>query len=231
MKNEEVQKILKQTKKIYDDVAEKYASVRKEPWKEMEFLFGKFLRSGDKVLDIGCGNGRFFESFTKNDVNYIGIDNSRNLLRIAKDDYPMGSFVLASALNIPFEENIFDDVYSIAVLHHMPTREMRIRFIEEAKRVLKKGGNLVLTVWDMSEKREQGEKKGLFNIFSLFAQRLDSGDMFIPWYGAQDCYFYSFRMEELVALVEECGLRVIEKGEILIGKKPYNNLYVVAKKI
>lgn len=228
MKNEEVQKILNQTKDIYDEVADKYSSVRSGPWKEMDFLFGKFLRSEDKVLDMGCGNGRFYQSFIDNDVSYVGIDNSENLIKIAQSEYPQGEFVLASALNLPFSAETFDCVYSIAVLHHMPTKELRIRFIEEAKRVLKVGGYMVITVWDMTEKAEQQKKP--FNIFNLFENRLDEGDIFIPWYGAQDCYFHSFSMEELRALIEGCGLIIEEKGEIAIGKKPYNNLYVVAKK-
>jgi signal-transduction protein with cAMP-binding, CBS, and nucleotidyltransferase domain len=37
-------------------------------------------------------------------------------------------------------------------------------------------------------------------------------------------------MEEFKRLIEECDLKIIEKGEILIGQKPYNNLYIVAKK-
>lgn len=232
MKNEEVQKILGQTKDIYDEVAEKYASVRNEPWPEMDFLFGKFLRKEDNILDMGCGNGRFYKSFLENGVVYTGIDNSKNLIEIAKKTYPEGNFILASALNLPFIENSFDNVYSIAVLHHMPTEELRRKFIEEAKRVLKVGGHLILTVWDMTKKREEQEKnKKPFNIFNLFTQRLDSNDIFIPWYGAQDCYFHVFDMEKLRILVEDCGLRIIERGEISIGKKPYNNLYVVAKKI
>jgi tRNA (uracil-5-)-methyltransferase TRM9 len=228
MKNEEVQKILEQTKEVYDGIAEKYSEVRNAPWSEMDFLFGKYLMSGDKVLDIGCGNGRFYDSFTANDVDYTGIDNSANLLKIAIKEHPDARFLIASALNLPFSDGVFDAVYSIAVLHHMPSDDLRKDFIEEARRVLKPGGKMVMTVWDMSSKQEKEKKP--FNIFGLFAQRLDKGDMFIPWYGAQDCYFHSFKMEEFKSLMEDCGMRIVDSGEISIGKKPYNNLYVVCRK-
>lgn len=230
MNNDKAQKIIDANKDIYNRIAEKYASVRDEPWEEMDFLFGKFLKSGDKVLDLGCGNGRFYDSFIKNGVFYTGVDNSENLIEIAKKKHSEGEFTLASALNLPFNDEEFNAVYGIAILHHIPSESMRRMFMEEAKRVLKKGGCLVLTVWDLNEKKEQEEKKKKFNIFDLFRQRIDRNDVFIPWYGAKDCYFYSFTMETFRRIVDDSGLAIIDHGEILIGKKPYKNLYIVAKK-
>jgi len=230
MNKDKAQKIITATKDIYDQIAEKYSSVRNEPWSEMDFLFGKFLKSGDKVLDLGCGNGRFYDSFMKNSVFYTGGDNSENLISIAKKNHSDGDFCLASALNLPFNDEEFDAVYGIAILHHIPSDEMRKLFMEEAIRVLKKDSYLILTVWDLKEKQEQEEKKKTFNIFDLFGQRIDKSDVFIPWYGARDCYFHAFTMEAFKRLVEDSGLRIVEHGEILIGKKPYRNLYIVAKK-
>ncbi|MFA6251857.1 MAG: methyltransferase domain-containing protein [Candidatus Paceibacterota bacterium] len=228
MNKDKAQKIIDANQDIYNQIAEKYASVRNEPWEELDFLFGKFLRSGDKVLDLGCGNGRFYDSFMKNGVFYTGIDNSENLLKIAQKNHSEAEFILASALNLPFNDEEFDAVYGIAILHHIPSDKMRQIFMEEAIRVTKKDGYLVLTVWDLQEKQEEGKKK--FNIFDLFNQRIDKNDVFIPWYGAKDCYFHSFTMETFKRLVEDSGLIIIERGEILVGRKPYRNLYIVAKK-
>jgi ubiquinone/menaquinone biosynthesis C-methylase UbiE len=230
MDKSKAQKIIDETRDVYDQIAEKYASVRDEAWEEMDFLFGKFLKTGDKVLDIGCGNGRFYNSFIKNGVFYLGIDNSKNLIKIAKKNHSEGEFLLASALNLPFNDEEFDAVYGIAILHHMPSEELRHLFVEEAKRVLKSGGHLILTVWDLKEKRDQEVNKKKFNIFDLFRQRMDKDDMFIPWYGAKNCFFHTFTMDTFKRLVEDSGLTVIEHGDILVGKKPYRNFYIVSKK-
>jgi len=42
----------------------------------------------------------------------------------------------------------------LAVLHHIPSLEFRLEFLKEAKRVLRLGGLLILTVWDLKEKRK-----------------------------------------------------------------------------
>lgn len=232
MKSEEAQKILEQTREAYDEIAEKYASVRESPWKEMDFLFNKFLKKEDNVLDVGCGNGRFYQSFASNDVIYTGIDNSSNLIEIAKRTYPEVDFVLGSALNMPFLNETFDAVYSIAVLHHIPSPDLRKEFISEIRRVAKKKAYIILTVWDLKEKgKKESNKKGVAEVFKLFLQRFDKNDFFIPWYGAKNCYFHSFSMEDFRKLVEESGLKIIESGEILVGKKPYRNFYIVSKNI
>jgi tRNA (uracil-5-)-methyltransferase TRM9 len=190
------------------------------------------LKKEDNVLDVGCGNGRFYQSFASNDVVYTGIDNSNSLIEIAKRTYPEANFVLGSALNMPFLNEAFDAVYSIAVLHHMPSPDLRKEFISEIRRVAKKKAYIILTVWDLKEKvKKESNKKGMAEVFNLFLQRFDKKDFFIPWYGAKNCYFHSFTMEDFRKLVEESGLKIIESGEILVGKKPYRNFYIVSKNI
>ena len=216
-------KILKKTVSDYNSISDKYSRVREKDWKEMDFLFDKYLDSKDRVLDLGCGNGRFFPSFLKKETEYFGVDPSLNLINIAQDNYHQGNFQVASGNSLPFSNNYFDKVYSIAVLHHIPSLDLRLQFLKEVKRVLKVDGYLILTVWDLKEKLK---RRGFFDWL-----KLDKGDVFLPWYGSKDTYFHCFNLEELVQLVKDSGFDVLEKGEISIGKKPYSNFYIVAKKI
>ena len=116
-------------------------------------------------------------------------------------------------------------MYSIATLHHIPLRDFRLDFLKESRRVLKDGGILVLTVWDLKEKMS---KRGIFDWFKR--RRLGRGDVLLPWYGSKDAYFHCFNLEELVQLTKEAGFKVVEKGEILVGSRPYSNFYIVAEK-
>ncbi|MFZ3054984.1 MAG: methyltransferase domain-containing protein [Minisyncoccales bacterium] len=217
--------ILKKTVSDYNSIADKYSSVREKDWKEMDFLFDKYLNSKDRVLDLGCGNGRFYSPFIKKEVEYIGADPSLNLINIAKKNHPQADFRVSLVDSLPFVDNYFDKVFSIAVLHHIPSLDLRLQFLKEAKRVLKSNGYLILTVWDLKEKLK-GD--GLFGWLRI--GKLDRKDVLLPWYGSEDTYFHSFNLEELSDLVIESGFKVAEKGEILVGERPYRNFYVVASK-
>ena len=218
--------ILKKTVSDYDSIAAKYSKVREKDWKEFDFFFDRYVGSGNKVLDLGCGNGRFHNSFIKKDVQYIGIDPSEKLIDIARKNHPSGNFQVASGDSLPFSDGYFDSAWSIAVLHHIPSEALRLEFLKEAGRVVKKGGYLILTVWDLKEKAQKA--KGFLSLFKR--RKLDRGDVFLPWYGSKDTYFHCFNLEELVQLVKGSGFEIVDKGEISVGLKPYSNLYIVAKK-
>ena len=203
----------------YNSIADKYSRVRDKNWKEFEFLFDKYLFPKNKVLDLGCGNGRFYPSFKSKGIDYLGIDVSSKLIEIAKSNYPEARFEVCSIELIP--DKSFDKIYSIAVLHHVPSHDLRLKFLKEIKRTLKNDGNLILTVWNLKEKMK---KRNLLDWF-----RLDKGDVFLPWYGSKDTYFHCFNLEELIQLVVEAGFEVIDKGEILVGERPYSNFYIIGK--
>ncbi|MFA5207640.1 MAG: methyltransferase domain-containing protein [Candidatus Paceibacterota bacterium] len=214
-------KILDKTVLDYNSIADKYSRVREKNWREFDFLFDKYLLPNDKVLDLGCGNARFYQSFKNKNVDYLGIDVSSKLIEIAKNNHPEGKFEVSSIESILSDS--FDKVYSIAVLHHIPSHQFRLNFLKEIKRVLKDNGYLVLTVWNLKEKMK---RRSFLDWF-----RLDKGDVFLPWYGSKNTYFHCFNLEELIQLVSEAGFDVIDKGEILVGEKPYSNFYIVGRKI
>ncbi|MFZ3057617.1 MAG: methyltransferase domain-containing protein [Minisyncoccales bacterium] len=214
-------KILDKTVLDYNSIADKYSRVREKDWPEFNFLFDKYLLPNDKVLDLGCGNGRFYQSFKNKEVDYLGIDVSSKLIEITKNNHPEGKFEVSSVDSILSDS--FDKVYSIAVLHHIPSHEFRLNFLKEIKRVLKDNGSLILTVWNLKDKIK---KRSFLDWF-----RLDKGDVFLPWYGSRDTYFHCFNLEELIQLLKEVGFEIIDKGEILVGERPYSNFYIVGRKI
>lgn len=219
MNSKYAKKILDKTVLDYNSIADKYSRAREKDWKEFEFLFDKYLIGGDKVLDLGCGNGRFYPIFKSKGVDYLGIDTSSKLIEIAKATYPEARFEVSSIELMPNKS--FDKVFSIAILHHIPSHEFRLKFLKEIKRTLKNNGNLILTVWNLKEKLK---RRSILDWF-----RLDKGDVFLPWYGSKDTYFHCFNLEELVQLAKEAGFEVIDKGEILVGARPYSNFYIIGR--
>jgi len=142
MEREYAEYLLRKTRENYNITADEFSRTREKPWEEVSFLFSDYLKEGDNVLDLGCGNGRYFEFFKSKKTKYIGLDNSEKLIEIAKKKYGDNNFITADALNLPFTDNSFDKVYSLAILHHFPSKELRNQFLTQIKRVLKPGGRI-----------------------------------------------------------------------------------------
>jgi cyclopropane fatty-acyl-phospholipid synthase-like methyltransferase len=47
----------------------------------------EYILPGQKVLDLGCGNGRLFKILKNKNVKYVGVDNSEKLLLEAQKQY------------------------------------------------------------------------------------------------------------------------------------------------
>lgn len=222
--------LLERTRKDYNSIASDFARSRKEIWEEIKFLFDDYLIPGEKVLDLGCGNGRWVILFQEKKVNYIGTDNSEELIRIAQKRYPKTKFQIADALKLPFPENFFDKIYSIAVLHHIPSEEFRLRFLAEAKRTLKPEGLLILTVWKFHERKEIFLLLKYTFLKLMGRSQLDFRDIFEPWGTKIERYYHCFSKKELTNLIQKAGFEIKEIGIAKNKRGNRQNIYLVAQK-
>ena len=198
-------------------------------WEELKFL-EDYIKEGDKILDLGCGNGRLYELLKNKPIDYYGIDNSEKLIEIAKSRYPNINFQVADALNLPFPENFFDKVVSVAVFHHIPSKELRLQFLKETKRVLKNKGILILVNWSLNTRKRLSLVLKYAILKILGKSKLDFGDAFIPWQNTTLRYVHRFTKNEIKTLVKTSGLKVVE---IKISKRPKgkeSNILLIAEK-
>ncbi len=97
-----------------------------------------------KILEIGCGQGFNTQMLAKNKKNdVIGIDLSKNDIKIAKKRYPTVHFEAMNAEKLKFLDNSFDKIYAMDVLEHVDSIQ---KVAKEISRVLKKKGILVVNI-------------------------------------------------------------------------------------
>jgi len=233
MKNDVVEKILTETENGYDLIFEKFSQTRKKFWIDLEFI-DRYVKNESKVFDFGCGNGRLFEFLNdKIKIEYWGADVSAKLIGVAKNKYFVENahFLKLNSNQVDFlwENNFFDAVYSIAVFHHIPSRQIRLKLAKELFRLTKKGGHVVVTVWNLYQKKYFKNILQNFKNKILGKSELDWGDCYISFTNNQGQVFqrfhHAFTRRELKNLFEKAGFET-EKCQV-IGKK---NIIYIGKK-
>ncbi len=222
--------LLKKTKEDYNLIAEDFSKTRDRTWGEIKFLFDDYLIEKEKILDLGCGNGRFYELFENKNVDYIGVDISERLIKLAQRKHPGVKFQTADALNLPFPNNYFDKIYTIAVLHYIPSKQLRLQFLKEIKRVLKKEGFLILTVWKFYNKKEISLLLKYTILKLIGRSKLDFKDIFKSWGKKIEKYYHWFSRKELTNLVKKAGFKIKEVGVVKNERGNRQNIYIVAQK-
>lgn len=220
------QYLLNKTRNDYDLIADDFSRTRHSIWPETKNLLDKYISKKEKILDLGCGNGRYFKYFKEKNIDYFGIDNSEKLIKIAKNKNPEANFQTADAFKLPFPDKFFDKIISIAVLHHIPSKELRIQFIKEAKRVLKTGGILILIVWNFKKIKKFFIYFNSF-ILKLFGSKLDFGDFLKSWGDKTLRYYHCFSKKELNNLAKKSLLKVKEIGIIKNKKENRQHTYLI----
>jgi SAM-dependent methyltransferase len=113
---------------------------------EPQFAVPRGERDNDvslDVLEVGTGVGRWVSSFDPTRTRFSGIDARKDLVRFARANFPEGHFdLLGSELLFPYEDESFDLVFSVTLMHHYPLRAKRT-LLSEMWRVTRPGGRLL----------------------------------------------------------------------------------------
>ncbi len=97
-------------------------------------------KSGETILDLGCGTGDLTEEIFQKGVRVIGMDNSAEMIQAAKTKFPFIEFLQTDARIMNFDTR-FDAIFSNAVLHWIKEKELVIR---QMHLLLKENGRIVL---------------------------------------------------------------------------------------
>jgi len=155
-------------------------------------MLRRFVRSGDAVLDVGCGTGRVMEHLGSSCREVHGIDISQRMVQEGRERLAHLAnvhFHLGNGYDLGgFGDSSFDVVYSIVALQHMP-RPVAYNYLLESHRVLRQDGVLWFYVPNLL--RDDG-----FAAFHHFSQ---------PWFVSHPYPMNFYTPQEVSRLVIAAG--------------------------
>lgn len=181
----------------------------------------------EKFIDIAQ------RKYYANNINFQKLSSLENLPRTKatnkKDDtnceakaiekeYSTEKFSQRLVRGEPFPDNYFNTAYSIAAFHHLPGKDIRVQTAKELFRVLQPGGTLLITVWNLWQKKY---RKNIFQNWMrkiIGRSNLDWNDCYISFKDNQgnvfQRYHHAYTKKELQNIFEKAGFEV-EKCELI----------------
>lgn len=199
----------------YEVAAKHFAATRvKAPGLDFFWAMGH-IQIDDLVLDAGCGNGRLLDWLSIDPKNYHGIDQSRALIEIARQDHPAFQFEAADLTNInSLPANKYSAVFCSAVLGHIPGKNDRIKALKNIYNATTPGGKLIISYWKFRGKYRR-------QLYQTWLKKIRGGhpygwfDFVFPWKGDDGKematrYYHLFTRSGFRREIESAGWKVIK---------------------
>ena len=106
----------------------------------------KYLKEGDKILDIGAGTGKYSLSLDKEGYEVTAVELVKRNIQIINKKNPHLKTILGNALDLSMiKDNTYDIVLLFGPMYHLKKRSDQIKALAEAKRVTKKEGIILVS--------------------------------------------------------------------------------------
>lgn len=239
------EKINRINKEFYNKYSKSFSNSRNSNWIGFKKIFENIDNNNiKKVLDLACGNGRFYLELIKhiNNSEYIGVDNNVYLLNEAKDKIEKN--ILSNKYEL-IEEDLFSN-YSIntkdfdlivmfGFMHHIPSLDIRIKIFNRIKQQLNKNGIFVFSTWNFLGKsyEKRNDKKKIIKEINIDEKELNKSDYFLNWKdinNKDDIYRYAYYYSkgEILELIDIVGFQLIIDYES-DGRDNISNHYYIVK--
>jgi len=176
----------------YEKISKEFAETRAYVWQCVKD-FTKLISENSSILEIGCGNGKNMKYILNRcNCNMVGVDTCQNFVDMCKSQEPNIQVYNNSITNLQFTESNFDYVLCIAVFHHLLSKELQIKAMNEILRVMKSNAIGIITCWSTEQPNQEEMKYKKF--------KFHEGINTVMWKGRQDLnktryyYVYSEKM-------------------------------------
>lgn len=180
------------------------------------------LKGDESILDLGCGNGELARELAKRGHRgmYLGVDFSLPLLREAETqpDGFSAKFLQVDLTRLSaFSDQLsVEDGWSVitafAVLHHIPSMDLRLNILRIVYRLLKTDGIFIHSNWQFLNSEKLKARIQPWEAAAISTSEIDTGDYLLDWRsGAKGLrYVHHFDERELNELAKAGGFRIMD---------------------
>lgn len=128
----------------YDAVCELYPHIPPlSHWRAWEYAAYRRFRAVGRVLDLGCGDGRYFRLIWPEIANVVGVDLNPHVAEMARGSGVYRTVHSSPAQSVPEATGSFEHVFANCSMEHMDDLD---QVLAEVVRCLKPGGTLICSV-------------------------------------------------------------------------------------
>lgn len=212
-------RLIELNRHFYDRFGRPFSATRQRIQPGVRRVLG-LLKGHESILDLGCGNGELARRLAKrgHSGSYLGVDFSLPLLREAETmpESFSARFVQADLAQLSISSNqlsIVDGwsvVTAFAVLHHIPSYQLRFSILRIVHQLLKEDGLFIHSNWQFLTSEKLKARIQPWEAAAIPSSAVDSGDYLLDWRssGKGLRYVHHFDEKELDELAKASGFRV-----------------------
>jgi len=223
MRPQIVERLIAINREFYSKFASAFSETRSSAQTRLDRIVA-YIGDAGKVLDIGCGNGRLAERLDRDgkQLAYVGVDASAELIALAstrkqKLHHVAADFFIADitqpSWSLGFADQSFDIAVALAVLHHVPSFELRAAVLRDIHALLKPDSRLILSNWAFDRNERQRRRIVAWESIGLDERELEQGDALLVWKRGGEGYRYCHLItkDEMIRLAEASGFHVVKQ--------------------
>lgn len=204
---------------FYADHALAFAQRRRAPQAGAQRLLTR-LQTGERVLEIGCGDGKLIPAVLERGATYTGVDLSPELLQLAARRVapPQTVELLTADLADPhwaqtWQSATFHWIWALAVFHHVPGYATRVRAVQQCAALLAPGGQCAISNWQFTRSTKLRTHTVPWAMLGLTEVDVEPKDYLLNWERNERTglrYVHLLDETEARQLAAEAGLSVSE---------------------
>ncbi len=225
MEETKIRELAQKTTDFYKNHGVEFSKSRQSNWlgwdKCLDIIKNNFARETISVLDIACGNGRFYQFLrTSSDykIDYLGLDNNDYMLIEGVMKYQLASFLTYDVFfDLPKLTKKYDVVSVFGFTHHIPDANFRLHWFEQLVDLLNPNGLLLITFWDLSPDDRFSK--------AVKADDLEENDYYYGWGDSEDKrYVHIYSEEELKKITDTMAQKNCQLLDSYMSDGKNNNL-------